>query len=46
MVNYGKYTLILTGSGYPRVYDNSTLSQLTSSNIPANTNPSFGMRYA
>lgn len=45
-IEYGKYTIILTWSGYPWVYDNSTLSQLTSSNIAADTNPSFWVKYA
>lgn len=45
-VNYWKFTIILTGAGYPRVYDNATLVQLTDAKIPLNTNPSFGMRYA
>jgi hypothetical protein len=45
-INYGIYTIILTGEGYPRVYNNSSLSQLSSSNIAVNTNPSFGVRYA
>lgn len=45
-INYGKYTIILTGIWYPRVYDNTTLSQLTSTNLAVNTNSSFGSRYA
>ena len=45
-INYGIYTIILTGAGYPRVYNNTSLAQLTSSNIAVNTNPSFWVRYA
>lgn len=42
---YGKYLIILTGVGYPRVYDGSSLTQLTSTNIAVNTNPSFGASF-
>lgn len=38
---YGKYLIILTGVGYPRVYDGSSLTQLTSTVIANGTNPSF-----
>lgn len=40
-ITYGIYTIILTGAGYPWVYDGTTLGQLTSGEIAVNTNPSF-----
>lgn len=43
---YGVYTIILTWVWFPRVYDGSTLVQLTNAVIPTGTNPSFWMRYA
>lgn len=45
-INYGTYTIILTGNSYPRVWDGTTLVQLTSSNVDVNTNPKFGARFA
>lgn len=42
---YGKYLIILTGVGYPRVYDGSSLTQLTSAVIANGTNPSFGASF-
>lgn len=45
-IGYGIYTIILTGVDYPWVYDWSTCTQLTSTNIAVNVNPSFGVRYA
>lgn len=45
-VNYGIYTIILTWAGYPRVYNNATLSQLSHTSIAVNTNPSFWSNYA
>lgn len=43
---YGIYTIILTGADYPRVWDWSTLSQLTDTDIEENTNPEFWDSYA
>ena len=43
---YGIYTIILTWAGYPWVYNGTALTQLTSSEIANNTNPSFWAKYA
>lgn len=45
-IPYGIYTIILTGVDYPWVYDWSTCTQLTATEIAADTNPSFGVKYA
>lgn len=45
-ITYWIYTIILTGIWYPRVWDWSALSQLTSSNITAWANPSFWAKFA
>jgi len=43
-VNYWKYTLIFTGSGYPYYYDWTTLTQTTSTVCP-NVNPIIADRF-
>lgn len=43
---YGIYTIILTWTDFPRVYNGSTLTQTTASNLKENANPSFGESYA
>lgn len=45
-VRYGIYTIILTWIDYPWVYDGSTLTQLTSTNISSSSNPDFGVQFA
>lgn len=45
-INYGIYTIILTGIWYPFVWDWSSLTQLTSTNIDVNSNPQFWTRFA
>jgi len=45
-INYGIYTIILTGLWYPFVWDGATLTQLTSANIDVNSNPQFWTRFA
>ena len=45
-ITYGIYTIILTGAWYPRVWNGTSLTQLTDSSLPVNTNPSFAATYA
>ena len=40
-VNYGKYTICCDGVGYPYLYDGTTFSQYTSSNIDVTALPRF-----
>lgn len=44
MITYGKYTLIFTGIGYPRVYDGASLIQTTITNCP-NVNPIISEKF-
>lgn len=41
-VNYGNYQIICNGEWLPFVYDGTTLTQLTTTNIEAGSNPRFG----
>jgi len=45
-IEYGKYTIILTGDDFPYVYDGTTLTQLTASNIPSGVNPHIGVAFS
>lgn len=44
-IEYGKYTIILTGANKPRFYDGITLTQTTAT-IAASVNPQFGAKFA
>ena len=41
LINYWKYTIVLNWEDYPYVYDWSSVTKLTSSEIEANANPLF-----
>ena len=45
-ITYGIYTIILTGTSYPYVYDGTTLTLLTSAALPALVYPEFGTSFA
>lgn len=45
-ITYWIYTIILTWVDYPRVYNWSTCTQLTSANLTDDTLPTFWVRYA
>lgn len=45
-IPYGDFIIILVGNGFPYVWDGSTLTQLTSSNLTTGVNPQFGTRFA
>lgn len=45
-VTFGKYIIVLTGEWYPFVYDGTTWSQTSSSNIESGANPRFGTVFA
>lgn len=45
-ITFGIYTIILTGSWFPFVFDGETMTQLTSSNIETGANPAYWAKFA